>query len=130
MAGMTQTAANRRERRKQERNIAKDVAHHRARVAGLARGVRSPDDPELVEARRAMFRAQQTAAANAVLDSAEARCGGDPDRMTEILRSAGVPVAVLLLEAVDLLAFVVKHSDRLAELLAALRDRVDAASTD
>ena len=50
--------------------------------------------------------------------------------MTEILRSAGVPVAVLLLEAVDLLAFVVKHSDRPAELLAALRDRVDAASTD
>lgn len=127
---MSQTAANRRERRKQERNIAKDVAHHRARVAGLARGVRSPDDPELAEARRAMFRAQQTVAAHAVLDSAEARREGDPDRMTEILRSAGVPVAVMLLESVELLAYVVSLSERPAELLAALRERVDAASTD
>ncbi|MGP4058981.1 hypothetical protein ACTWP6_29935 [Mycobacterium sp. 4D054] len=127
---MTQTAANRRERRKQERNIAKDVAHHRARVAGLARGVRSPDDPELVEARRAMFRAQQTVAAHAVLDSTEARVSGDPDRMTEILRSAGVPVAVMLLESVELLAYVVSLSDRPSEVLSALRGRVDGASTD
>ncbi|ABM13322.1 hypothetical protein Mvan_2511 [Mycolicibacterium vanbaalenii PYR-1] len=77
-----------------------------------------------------MIRAQQTVAAHAVLDSTEARVSGDPDRMTEILRSAGVPVAVLLLESVELLAYVVSLSDRPAELLAALHERVDPAPTD
>ncbi|MBX7455497.1 hypothetical protein GR927_46590 [Mycolicibacterium sp. 3033] len=111
------------------RRATNEFTRRRAQVAALSRGVRTPNDPQLVEARRAMFRAQQTVAAHAVLDSTEARCEGDPDRMTEILRSAGVPVAVMLLESVELLSYVVSLSDRPAEVLSALRDRVDAAST-
>ena len=41
-----------------------------------------------------------------------------------------MPVAVLLLESVELLAYVVSLSDRPVEMLAALRERVDAAPTD
>ncbi|MCV7126835.1 hypothetical protein [Mycolicibacterium vanbaalenii] len=112
------------------RRATNEFTRRRAQVAALSRGVRTPNDPLIEEARRAMIRAQQTVAAHAVLDSTEARVSGDPDRMTEILRSAGVPVAVLLLESVELLAYVVSLSDRPAELLAALHERVDPAPTD
>jgi hypothetical protein len=123
------TASNRRERRKEQRNIAKDVAPHRARVAALARGVRSPNAPEVVEARKLMHKAQQTTAAHAVLDATGARNSGDPDRMAEILRSAGVPIGVMLLESVELLAYLVRLSDRPDEMLAALHERITTASS-
>lgn len=77
-----------------------------------------------------MIRAQQTAGGRAICDATGASLSGDPDLMTEILRSAGVPVAVMLLESVELLAYLLKHSDRPTEVLATLRARVDAASTD
>lgn len=125
---MSTTASNRRERRKEQRNIAKDVAHHRARVAALTRGVRSPNAPELMEARELMYKAQQTAAAHAVLNATGARHGGDPDRMAQILRSAGVPTGLLLLESVELLSYIVSLSDRPNEMLNALHERVNAAA--
>jgi uncharacterized protein YfiM (DUF2279 family) len=116
--------------RPESRNIAPGVAHHRARVAGLARGVRSSNDPELIEARQRLYRAQQMAAVSAAIDATEARYEGDADRMTETLRTAGVPTGLVLLEAIELLALLVSLSDQPTEMLAALRQRVNAESTN
>jgi predicted DNA-binding transcriptional regulator AlpA len=71
---------------------------------------------------------QQTRAALADLDAVKVRnAGGD---LIAAVRNADTPMHIRLLEAIELLAYLVRLSDRPEDMLAALRERVNAASTD
>lgn len=64
-------------------------------------------------------------AALSVLQAVQHRVDGDGTAMTDTLRGTGREVSVRLCEAVELLAYLVRLSDRPAEMLAALRQRVN-----
>ncbi|CAN5682005.1 hypothetical protein BH10ACT9_BH10ACT9_18090 [soil metagenome] len=71
--------------------------------------------------------ADQTDAASAILDAVELRLAEDGTGMVQGLRGTPQQVYLRALEAVELLAFLARQSDRPAELIAALRERVTAA---
>ncbi len=76
---------------------------------------------------------EQELAALTVLRAVEHRVNHDGEAMVKTLRGTGRQVSLRLCEAVELLAYLVRlsdPSDRPAEMLAALRERVQSASSD
>lgn len=66
-------------------------------------------------------------AALTVLQAVQHRMDGEATAMTHTLRGTGREVSLRLCEAVEILAYLVRLSDRPAEMLAALRERVNTS---
>jgi len=76
------------------------------------------------EARSVTYRDEQQIAALTVLRAVEQRMHGDGDAMVRTLRGTGRQVSVRLLEATEIIAHLLEHSDRREQALAALLQSV------
>ena len=108
-------------RKKHERRKETYEIHaERGRIASLSRS-RQPDDPDILAARKKLWEARCREAADAILSSVVARNNGDIDGMVLALSQANQKLA--LVEATEIVAYLVRLSPDPAGMVAALRDQ-------
>lgn len=101
-----------------------DFHKERGRLAERCRrGI--PGDPAIDQTRANVFEFQRCAGLSAVFDTVESRnSGAPPEEWIPKLRVRGVPLGVELLQAVEIIGYIVRLSDRPDEMVAALREQM------
>ena len=104
--------------------LTQEELRERSQIGGRSR-FHGSADPQAQKARRSLRRKRQAAAAGVVLDIAVARDAGDQSWADDVM-SAPVPeLRLCFLESVELVAFLLRASDRPDELVAALREHIN-----